>query len=113
MTGYRLDPIPTTLSDPRWQRGSTVHEAIFVGAATPEEARALAATRTANPTAPSGLQSPWLDDKLKSCLWERPEPEVPQQSLRLTVAKSTANSNGAAAAANFRIGVLGDRTERG
>jgi hypothetical protein len=74
MTVFRLDPFPHRLTDPRWQ-ASTVTELIFVGATTDQEARALAAQRTL--TAAVGLQSPWLDDHLTSCVIETSKTDVP------------------------------------
>ena len=65
---YLLDPIPTKLGDPRWQK-SRVKECVRVLAHTPAEAREKVARKTAvasqaiERSAPV-LGSPWLDEAL-------------------------------------------------
>ena len=77
---YRLDPIPTALADPRWQV-SAVTETIFVDAASPSEARALASAAT-NPSMPQlGHRSPWLEERLTLCVLEPRGPDVPQGNV--------------------------------
>jgi hypothetical protein len=67
MTVYRLDPIPTSLTDPRWE-ASSVRECVWVRASTPDEARkkVARATLSVTPVRPGKplLLSPWYDDTL-------------------------------------------------
>jgi hypothetical protein len=85
MSAYRLEPIPTRLSDPAWQ-GSTISEAVWAGAVYPIEARELVAGRTADPLAPASActweRSPWLDAELTTCVWQSRMDDVPLGTVR-------------------------------
>lgn len=71
MNAYRLDPID--LAHERW-KASSIGEVVWAVADSPEEARKLVAAKTVRvPDASqmsAKLASPWLDDRLTSCLWE-------------------------------------------
>ena len=85
---FRLEPIPTKLSDPAWQH-STISEAIWAGAIYPIEAREMVAQRTisieAIQTSPR-MNSPWLDAELTTCVWVSHKDDVPLGSMQVAVA---------------------------
>jgi hypothetical protein len=74
MTAYRLTPIPNTFGDPRWERSSTT-QTIWVDAATPDEAREIAANATGQ-YAPL-LPSPWLSAAMATCVPDVPDFDLP------------------------------------
>lgn len=82
MNVYRLDPID--LAHLRW-KASTIREVVWAAADTPEAARALVAAKTMR--APdtgrtsAKLISPWLDDRLTSCVWEPSKDDVPDGAV--------------------------------
>jgi hypothetical protein len=82
VTVYRLDPIPTTLSNPRWKL-SHVRESVWVIAERPDEARqkVVLATTEFMPMVPGRpiLVSPWYDDALVICVADTSRTDVPDR----------------------------------
>ena len=78
MSVYRLDPID--LAHLKW-KVSSIRETVWTAADSPEQARVLVAAKTmrtidAGPTSVK-LTSPWLDDRVTSCVCEPSRTEVP------------------------------------
>jgi hypothetical protein len=68
MKVYRLSPIAT--DDPSWKY-SVEKEHVWAGAATPAEARALVAAKSGfSRLAEPGAVSPWIDERVTSCVEE-------------------------------------------
>ncbi len=68
MNVYRLDPIDP--GDPSW-RNSVEKDSVWAGAATPNDARKLVAEKTRlDAQGAAGLESPWRDAALTSCVGE-------------------------------------------
>jgi len=78
MNVYRLDPID--LAHLRWKVSSR-RETVWAGAANPDEARQLVASKTIQTPKDDRvavrLMSPWLDDRLTSCVLEPSRTDVP------------------------------------
>jgi hypothetical protein len=75
---YRLDPID--FDNPRWS-ASRIKKAVWAAADSPDEARRLVAGKTvravpAKPGAPKVGPSPWLDDRITTCVWEASRTDV-------------------------------------
>jgi len=82
MNAYRLDPID--LAHLRW-KASSIREVVWAAADSPEEARKLVAAKTvrvpdASQTS-AKLASPWLDDRLTSCVWEPSRADLPDGAV--------------------------------
>jgi hypothetical protein len=82
MSVYRLDPID--LAHLRW-KVSSIRETVWAAADSPEQARALVGAKTmlaidAGPASVK-LTSPWLDDRLTSCVCEPSRTEVPSGAV--------------------------------
>jgi hypothetical protein len=94
MNTYRLDPIPSTLSNPRWQR-SSVRECVWVAAETPNEARKKVALATIEftPVVPGAplLHSPWYDDALVICVMDTSRTDVPDDAVMTADGRSLSN----------------------
>jgi hypothetical protein len=84
---YRLDPILPL--DARWARLSSISEAVWTGADTASRARENVAAETAisfEPVAGHAQleRSPWLNDRLSTCVIETDSIEVPKGSVVTT-----------------------------
>jgi hypothetical protein len=84
MKTYRLDPIPSTVSNARWQK-SSVRECVWVTAENPNEARKKVALATlqfthVEPGAPI-LYSPWYDDALAMCVMDTSRTDVREDAV--------------------------------
>lgn len=84
MTVYRLDPIPTTLNNPRWKL-SRIRERVWVNAESPDEARqkvqesTTAFVKLARGTIPV---NPWYNvDALATCVVDTSRTGVPQDQV--------------------------------
>jgi hypothetical protein len=85
MMVYRLDPMPTTLDNPRWLR-SSIRECVWVMAESPDQARQKVAWATfefAEPTGPYApiVYSPWYDDALATCITDPSRGDVPEDAV--------------------------------
>jgi hypothetical protein len=87
MLTYRLDPINP--SDPQWDALSTIKQMVWVSAPHGGKARDLVAGKTAKLTpttryAPKQVaQSPWLDDKMATCVLDTAKAGVPEGAVML------------------------------
>ena len=75
---YRLDP--HDYQDQLWRDASLVCEAVFAAAMTAWDARKLVALKTA-PDVSARTQSPWLDDGMTRCTWDRAKRYVPKGAV--------------------------------
>lgn len=79
MAAFRLDPLLERIGDPSWT-ASTIKEVVWAGAHSQEAARRLVTKKSAlaMPLRPGeiGLTSPWLNERLTSCIWDRAKFDV-------------------------------------
>jgi hypothetical protein len=77
MPVFRLDPIPTTLKDSRWQK-SNVAECVWVRANSPDEARDKVAHATLAYALRLGriVFSPWYDQSFATCVMDTARTDV-------------------------------------
>jgi hypothetical protein len=77
---FRLDPVPETANDPRWE-ASKIHEPFWIVAASEAQAREWASLILTNfvtrrPGKPV-VYSPWLDAAFADCAADNPPLSVP------------------------------------
>jgi hypothetical protein len=81
MNVYRLDPIPSTLSNPKWHQ-VRARESLWVQAESPDEARKKVALATLEytPVVPGVAKppSPWYDEGLALCVMDTSRADVPE-----------------------------------
>jgi hypothetical protein len=82
MPVFRLDPIRTTLKDPRWQR-SSVTECVWVRADSSDDARDKVAHATLSYVSRAGwiMFSPWYDDSFAICVMDTARTDVPEDTI--------------------------------
>jgi hypothetical protein len=82
MPVFRLDPIPTTLNHPRWQR-SSVTECVWVKADSRDDARAKVANATLAYASRTGwiMFSPWYDDSFATCAMDTARTDIPEGAI--------------------------------
>ena len=91
MSVYRLDPI--NLTDRSWEL-SSVKEAVWAGAQTPTAARDLVALKSLHSIRKplSDFQpipnSPWLNDKLTSCVLYTDKKDIPDGTVMTLLGRS-------------------------
>ena len=83
MNLYRLDPID--IDHTSWA-ASSVKETVWVGAATDRAARDFVANKTLTVVNPiekfsPKVNSPWLDDRVTSCVWETDGRKLPEGTV--------------------------------
>jgi hypothetical protein len=79
---FRLEPIPTTLKDPLWQR-SSVTECVWVKADSPDDARAKVANATLSHASRTGwiMFSPWYNASFTICVLDTAGTGVPEGAI--------------------------------
>jgi hypothetical protein len=92
---YRLDPIPTTFGDPRWQL-SNVQKTVWVRAENPDKARSKVASATLMARRPTKVhepipQSPWLGEPLALCAMDTARNDVPDDAVITADGRSVAD----------------------
>lgn len=93
---YRLDPNPLNLDHPSWQ-ASSIKEAVWAGAESPNAARELVARLTMQLVQPATkfapkILSPWLDSAITSCVWYPEMSHTPDGTVMTVVGNRPINS---------------------